>query len=124
MNFARNTLLATTLVTNEGLSTMALAQPDAPAAVAEPQEQSQAQQLMGATAQKLPELTDDILYADIWERTHAGDPAGGTAWLAPGIKHWHGAAAEVGMSHIAFSEALDGKTVDWMEQVTGEQYSR
>jgi hypothetical protein len=28
----------------------------------------------------------------------------------------------VGMSHIAFSEALDGKSVEWMEHVTDEQY--
>jgi 4-carboxymuconolactone decarboxylase len=62
---ARNTLLA--LVVAGGMSTMAHAQSDAPAA-AEPKEQSRAQQLMGATAPKLAELTDDILYADIWER--------------------------------------------------------
>lgn len=47
---------------------------------------------------------------------------GDTVWIPPGVKHWHGAAATVGMSHIAFSEALDGKTVDWLEQVSDEQY--
>ncbi len=26
------------------------------------------------------------------------------------------------MTHIAIQEALDGKVVDWMEQVTDEQY--
>ena len=26
------------------------------------------------------------------------------------------------MSHIAIAEALDGKSVDWMERVTDEQY--
>jgi hypothetical protein len=26
------------------------------------------------------------------------------------------------MSHIAISEALDGKSADWMEHVTDEQY--
>jgi quercetin dioxygenase-like cupin family protein len=40
------------------------------------------------------------------------------------VKHWHGATATNGMSHIAFSEALDGKTVTWMEQVSEEQYRR
>jgi quercetin dioxygenase-like cupin family protein len=40
---------------------------------------------------------------------------GDSVWIPPGIKHWHGATATVGMSHIAFSEALDGKTVEWME---------
>jgi quercetin dioxygenase-like cupin family protein len=47
---------------------------------------------------------------------------GETVWIPPGVKHWHGASATVGMSHIAFSEALDGKTVEWMEQVSDEQY--
>lgn len=40
----------------------------------------------------------------------------------PGEKHWHGAAATIGMTHIAIQERLDGKTVDWMEQVSDEQY--
>jgi hypothetical protein len=26
------------------------------------------------------------------------------------------------MTHIAIQEKLDGKVVDWMEQVAGEQY--
>ncbi|MFK0382776.1 carboxymuconolactone decarboxylase family protein [Agrobacterium sp. NPDC090273] len=32
-------------------------------------QQSRAQQLMGETAPKLAELTDGVLYADIWERS-------------------------------------------------------
>jgi hypothetical protein len=27
------------------------------------------------------------------------------------------------MTHIAIQEKLDGKTVDWLEQVSDEQYS-
>ena len=42
--------------------------------------------------------------------------------LAPGQKHWHGATASTAMTHIAIQEQLDGKTVDWMEQVSDEQY--
>jgi quercetin dioxygenase-like cupin family protein len=49
---------------------------------------------------------------------------GDIVWIPPGVKHWHGATATNGMSHIAFSEALDGKTVAWMEQVSEEQYRR
>lgn len=49
---------------------------------------------------------------------------GDIIWIPPGVKHWHGASPTVGMSHIAFSEALDGKTVEWMEQVSDEQYRR
>ncbi|ALG75311.1 cupin [Azospirillum thiophilum] len=49
---------------------------------------------------------------------------GDIVWIPPGVKHWHGASSSNGMSHIAFSEALDGKSVDWMEKVTDEQYRR
>jgi len=42
--------------------------------------------------------------------------------IAPGEKHWHGAAPNVTMVHIAIQEALDGKPVDWLEKVTDEQY--
>ena len=41
----------------------------------------------------------------------------------PGERHWHGASPAVGMTHIAIHEALDGKTVDWLEPVTEAQYS-
>jgi quercetin dioxygenase-like cupin family protein len=49
---------------------------------------------------------------------------GDIVWIPPGVKHWHGATATNGMSHIAFSESLDGKSVEWMEKVTDEQYRR
>jgi len=42
--------------------------------------------------------------------------------FAPGEKHWHGAAPTTAMTHIAIQERLDGKTVDWMEKVSDEQY--
>lgn len=41
----------------------------------------------------------------------------------PGEKHWHGAAPNTAMTHIAIQEELDGKVVDWMEKVTDEQYN-
>ena len=42
--------------------------------------------------------------------------------FAPGEKHWHGAAPTTAMTHFAIQENLDGKTVDWLEQVSDEQY--
>ena len=47
---------------------------------------------------------------------------GDVIWFAPGERHWHGAAATTGMTHIAIQEKLDGKAVDWLEHVTDEQY--
>ncbi|MCA1439108.1 cupin domain-containing protein [Ensifer sp. IC4062] len=49
--------------------------------------------------------------------------AGDVIWFPPGEKHWHGAGPDTAMTHIAIQEALDGKVVDWLEQVTVEQYS-
>src|SRR5580698_408723 len=49
---------------------------------------------------------------------------GDVVWIAPGERHWHGAAPTMGMTHIAIQESLDGKVVDWMEPVTPEQYRK
>jgi quercetin dioxygenase-like cupin family protein len=47
---------------------------------------------------------------------------GDVVWFPPGEKHWHGAAPATAVTHIAIQESLDGKVVDWMEQVSDEQY--
>ena len=49
---------------------------------------------------------------------------GDVIWIAPGEKHWHGAAPTTAMTHIAIQEHLDGKVVDWMEKVSDEQYQQ
>jgi quercetin dioxygenase-like cupin family protein len=52
------------------------------------------------------------------EEIHPGD----VVWFSPGEKHWHGAASTTSMTHIAIQEQQDGKTVDWMEKVSEDQY--
>jgi len=52
------------------------------------------------------------------EEIHPGD----VIWFPPGEKHWHGATPTTAMTHVAIQEALDGKVVAWMEQVSDEQY--
>jgi len=47
---------------------------------------------------------------------------GDVVWIPPGEKHWHGATSTTAMTHIAIQEQLDGKTADWMEKVSDEQY--
>ncbi|HET7153913.1 MAG TPA: cupin domain-containing protein [Hyphomicrobiaceae bacterium] len=49
---------------------------------------------------------------------------GDVVWFEPGEKHWHGATATTGMSHIAIQEALNGSAVAWMEKVSDEDYRR
>lgn len=48
--------------------------------------------------------------------------AGDVIWFAPGEKHWHGAAPDIAMEHLAMQEALDGRHVDWLEHVTDAEY--
>lgn len=52
------------------------------------------------------------------ETIHPGD----VVRFEPGEKHWHGASASTAMTHIAIQESLDGRAVDWMEQVSDEAY--
>ncbi len=49
---------------------------------------------------------------------------GDVVWIPPGVKHWHGAGPATGMTHIAITEQVGGKNVDWLEQVSDEQYSK
>jgi quercetin dioxygenase-like cupin family protein len=49
---------------------------------------------------------------------------GDVVQIPPGQKHWHGAAAATGMTHISITESLDGKNTEWLEQVSDEQYRR
>jgi quercetin dioxygenase-like cupin family protein len=44
--------------------------------------------------------------------------------IPPGVKHWHGATATTAVTHIALQEARNGKAVDWLEQVSDEQYPK
>ncbi|MDE1185402.1 MAG: cupin domain-containing protein [Pantoea sp.] len=51
---------------------------------------------------------------------HAGD----VIHCPPGVKHWHGATATTGMSHLAIQESTpEGKNVEWMEKVSSQQYN-
>ena len=47
---------------------------------------------------------------------------GDVIWFPPGEKHWHGAAPTTAVMHIAIQEHVGGKTADWMEKVSDEQY--
>lgn len=59
-----------------------------------------------------------------WGEAAQNIRAGDVVWIPPGVKHWHGATASTGMSHVAIAESLDGSAVTWMEQVSAEQYDK
>ena len=48
---------------------------------------------------------------------------GDTVFFDADERHWHGATADTGMTHIAITEMVDGKNVDWLDPVTDDQYA-
>ncbi len=58
---------------------------------------------------------------------HWGGPVeeirpGDVVWIPAGVKHWHGASPATAMTHIAIVESLNGRSADWMEEVTDAQH--
>ena len=47
---------------------------------------------------------------------------GDVVWFPAGVRHWHGAAPDTAMSHIAIQEAEDGTAVTWEGPVTDAEY--
>lgn len=61
-------------------------------------------------------------YVQQWGRPIQEIRPGDVVQIPPRVKHWHGATATTAITHIALQEQLDGKNVDWMEQVSDDQY--
>jgi 4-carboxymuconolactone decarboxylase len=68
-----------------------------------------------------------IVTAGIGRIQRSGGPieeirVGDVVHIPSGVKHWHGAAPDSAMTHIAITEVQDGKTVDWFEPVSDAEY--
>jgi 4-carboxymuconolactone decarboxylase len=68
MKLIRNLFIAAGLLVFSGATTLVIAQTTPPSPPSAAPGQSRAQELMGSTAPKLADLTDSVLYADVWER--------------------------------------------------------
>ena len=67
-------------------------------------------------------VTSGVGWTQEWNGRKHEIRAGDVVWCPPGVKHWHGATATTDMTHIAIQEALNGNNVEWLEQVSDEQY--
>ena len=67
-------------------------------------------------------ITAGVAWVQEWGGPVVEVRPGDVVWFPPGVKHWHGAAATSSMTHIALSGILDGKSVQWLEKVSNEQY--
>ena len=67
-------------------------------------------------------VTAGVGVTQCWGKPAVTIRAGDAISRPPGEKHWHGAAPNTAMTHIAIQESLDGKNVNWLEKVTDEEY--
>jgi len=60
----------------------------------------------------------------------AGEPVqvvhpGDSVWFEPGERHWHGAAPDALMAHLAIQQTdADGNSATWFEQVSEGEYGK
>ena len=48
---------------------------------------------------------------------------GKVVYIAPGTKHWHGAAKDSWFAHVAVEIPAEGARNEWLEQVSDEEYN-
>jgi quercetin dioxygenase-like cupin family protein len=68
-------------------------------------------------------VTAGVGYVKSWGKPRQEIRQGDVVWIGPDEKHWHGATASTGMTHIAITESLNTKYVDWLEPVSEDDYS-
>ena len=52
-------------------------------------------------------------------KLHPGD----VVYIAPEIKHWHGATKDEWFTHVALEIPAEGASNEWCEPVSDEQYN-
>ena len=67
-------------------------------------------------------VTSGMGWIQCWKNPKREICAGDVVSCDCGEKHWHGATATTSMTHVAITESLDGKVVEWLEKVTDEEY--
>ena len=63
-------------------------------------------------------------YVQEWGKPAKAIGPGDVVWIPPGVKHWHGAAPNEAMTHVAIAESQNGNSVTWMEKVSDAHYAQ
>ena len=50
--------------------------------------------------------------------------SGDVVYIAPEVKHWHGAVADEAFAHLALAVPKEGASSEWCEPVTDEEYKK
>ncbi|MBR1425810.1 carboxymuconolactone decarboxylase family protein [bacterium] len=69
-------------------------------------------------------VTDGRGYYQEWGKPARELHRGDVVNIAPGVKHWHGAASDSWFSHIAIEVPSESGSTDWFEPVNDEDYNK
>jgi quercetin dioxygenase-like cupin family protein len=50
--------------------------------------------------------------------------SGDVVYIAPEIKHWHGAVKDEAFAHLSLAVPTEGSSTEWCEPVTDEEYNK
>lgn len=50
--------------------------------------------------------------------------SGDVVYIAPGLKHWHGAVKDEAFAHLSLAVPKEGASNEWLEPVTDEAYQQ
>lgn len=68
-------------------------------------------------------VTEGAGRTQLWDGPLQEIRAGDVVWCPPGVKHWHGAAPDSAMTHMALTSVRDGQGVTWLEKVSDQHYN-
>ena len=68
-------------------------------------------------------VTDGRGWYREWGKPARALKPGDVVYIAPEVKHWHGAAKDSWFAHIALELPADGKSTEWCEVVSDAEYA-
>jgi 4-carboxymuconolactone decarboxylase len=68
--------------------------------------------------------TDGEGWYQEWNKSAQKLKAGDVVYIAPEVKHWHGATANSWFTHIAIEIPAEGSSNEWLEEVADEYYNK
>lgn len=68
--------------------------------------------------------TDGEGWYQEWNKKAQKLKPGDVVYIAPGVKHWHGASKESAFTHLAIEVPSDGGKTEWLEEVSDKDYKK
>ena len=89
---------------------------------------------LGEFAKEIAHFNDDVLFGENWNNEDIDLKIrcidivelkpGDYINILPGVKHWHGAAKDSWLSHLATEVLGDNSSTEWLDKVNDEEYDK